>query len=76
LDYEIKDSAFHVKRVQIADLEDSVILPDGTHLKNTMCGNQLWRSPESWARAAQGTPSDIFSFGIVVSKPTLLFLFI
>ncbi|KAH9206891.1 serine/threonine protein kinase [Leptodontidium sp. 2 PMI_412] len=65
LDYEIKDAAFHVKRVQIADLEDSVILPDGKHLKNTMCGNQLWRSPESWARAAQGTPSDIFSFGIV-----------
>jgi serine/threonine protein kinase len=25
----------------------------------------MWRSPESWARAAQGTPSDIFSFGIV-----------
>ncbi|KAH7370624.1 kinase-like domain-containing protein [Rhexocercosporidium sp. MPI-PUGE-AT-0058] len=65
LDYDIKDAAFHVKRVQIADLEDSVILPDGKHLKNTMCGSHLWRSPESWARAAQGTPSDIFSFGIV-----------
>ncbi|CZT53403.1 uncharacterized protein RSE6_14933 [Rhynchosporium secalis] len=65
LDYEVKDTAFHVKRVQIADLEDSVILPDGKHLKNTMCGNQLWRSPESWARAAQGISSDIFSFGIV-----------
>ncbi|CZT12554.1 uncharacterized protein RCO7_11469 [Rhynchosporium graminicola] len=65
LDYEVKDTAFHVKRVQIADLEDSVILPDGKHLENTMCGNQLWRSPESWARAAQGISSDIFSFGIV-----------
>ncbi|KAI9668502.1 MAG: hypothetical protein M1829_005319 [Trizodia sp. TS-e1964] len=25
----------------------------------------LWRSPESWARAHQGTESDIFSFGVV-----------
>ncbi|KAK0125551.1 hypothetical protein ONS96_009387 [Cadophora gregata f. sp. sojae] len=71
LDYELKDGAFDVTRVQIADLEDSVILPIGKHLKNTICGNQLWRSPESWAKAAQGTPSDIFSFGIVVSKPKM-----
>ena len=26
----------------------------------------LWRSPESWARARQNTPSDIFSFGVVI----------
>jgi serine/threonine protein kinase len=25
----------------------------------------LWRSPESWARARQNTPSDIYSFGIM-----------
>lgn len=30
-----------------------------------LSGNQLWRSPESWARAFQNTPSDVFSFGVV-----------
>jgi serine/threonine protein kinase len=30
-----------------------------------MCGNQLWRSPESWAKALQNTPSDMFSFSIM-----------
>jgi len=42
-----------------------VILPAGKYLRHALCGNQMWRSPESWARAAQGTPSDIFSFGVV-----------
>lgn len=31
-----------------------------------LCGNQMWRSPESRAGARQGTPSDIFSFWVVV----------
>ncbi|OAA58993.1 ectomycorrhiza-induced ankyrin-domain nacht-domain containing protein [Niveomyces insectorum RCEF 264] len=55
-----------VKRVQISDLEDAVLLSPGKHLKGCLCGNQLWRSPESWARARQNTPSDVFSFGVVV----------
>ena len=42
-----------------------MILPPGKYLRGALCGNQMWRSPESWARAAQGAPSDIFSFGIV-----------
>lgn len=55
------------KRVQISDFEDSVILPAGKYLRDGLCGNPIW-SPESWARAAQGTTSDIFSFGVVVSR--------
>ncbi len=51
--------------VQISDLEDAVLLPSGKNLKGCLCGNQLWRSPESWARARQNTPSDMFSFGVV-----------
>lgn len=47
-------------------MEDAVLLPPGKNLKGCLCGNQLWRSPESWARARQNTPSDIFSFGVVV----------
>lgn len=53
--------------MQVSDLEDSVILPVGKYLRDGTCGNQFWRSPESWAKAAQGTQSDIFSFGILVS---------
>ena len=51
--------------MQISDLEDAVLLPPGKNLQGCLCGNPLWRSPESWARARQNTPSDIFSFGVV-----------
>ncbi|EPE02256.1 serine threonine protein kinase [Ophiostoma piceae UAMH 11346] len=54
------------KHVQVADLEDSVLLPPDENLSGCLCGNQLWRSPESWARARQNTPSDVFSFGVVI----------
>lgn len=66
LDYEeTADGIITVGAVQISDLEDSVILPPGKHLIGPLCGNQLWRSPESWARAKQNQSSDIFSFGVV-----------
>lgn len=55
-----------VKDVQIADLEDAVMLgPDGV-LAGCLCGHEFWRSPEAWARARQDLSSDIFSLGIVV----------
>jgi serine/threonine protein kinase len=66
-DYEEMDGGdITIKSVQISDLEDAVLLPPGKNLKRCLCGNQLWRSPESWARARQNTPSDIFSFAVVV----------
>lgn len=65
MDYENTDGVLSVKKVQIADLEDVIILPSGKWLRDTTCGNPIWRSPESWARAKQGTSSDVFSFGIV-----------
>ncbi|KAL2787004.1 kinase-like domain-containing protein [Aspergillus keveii] len=36
--------------VRIADLEDAVIVPPGKWLRGPLCGNALWRSPESWSR--------------------------
>ena len=54
-----------IRSVQVSDLKDAVLLPPGKNLKGCLCGNQLWRSPESWARARQNTPSDVFSFGVV-----------
>ncbi|KAM7185878.1 serine/threonine protein kinase [Rhypophila sp. PSN 637] len=66
LDYEeTAGDELVIKNVQISDLEDSVLLPPGKNLSGCLCGNQLWRSPESWARARQNTPSEIFSFGLV-----------
>lgn len=67
LDYEeTTGDDIAIKSVQISNLEDAVLLPPGKNLKGCLCGNQLWRSPESWARARQNTPSDMFSFGVVV----------
>ena len=50
-----------IKNVQISDLEDAVIVQAGA-----LCGNAIWRSPESWCRSRQNQASDVFSFGIVV----------
>ena len=66
LDYEeTANGEVKVCSVQISDLEDAVLLPPGKNLQGCLSGNQLWRSPESWARARQNTESDVFSFGIV-----------
>ncbi|KAK1762031.1 kinase-like protein [Phialemonium atrogriseum] len=66
VDYkEMPSDNLAIQSVQVSDLEDAVLLPPGKNLKGCLCGNQLWRSPESWARARQNTPSDIFSFGVV-----------
>ncbi|KAL2016165.1 hypothetical protein VTK56DRAFT_4105 [Thermocarpiscus australiensis] len=54
-----------VTQVRISDLEDSVLLEPGECLNGCLCGHELWRSPESWARAKQGLPSDSYSFAIV-----------
>lgn len=66
LDYEdAGQDDMTIRSVQISDLEDAVVLLPGKDLKGCVCGNQLWRSPESWARARQNTPSDVFSLGVV-----------
>lgn len=54
-----------VHAVQVTDLEDAVLLEPHQNIRGCLCGNPIWRSPESWARAGQNTPSDIFSFGVV-----------
>ncbi|OTA65185.1 kinase-like protein [Hypoxylon sp. EC38] len=66
IDYGGTDNDVTVKSVQISDLEDAVMVPPGKYLRGPLCGNQLWRSPESWARSRQNQASDVFSFGIVM----------
>lgn len=66
VDYTEHKKELNIQAVQIADLDDAVSLPCGMWLEGTTCGNAIWRSPESWCRAKQSQPSDIFSFGIMV----------
>ncbi|KAJ8128801.1 hypothetical protein O1611_g4835 [Lasiodiplodia mahajangana] len=67
LDYEeTAGNDLAIQSIRISDLEDAVQLPPRGALKGCLCGNQLWRSPESWARARQNISSDMFSFGVVV----------
>ncbi|GFF95615.1 hypothetical protein IFM47457_10451 [Aspergillus lentulus] len=47
------------KSVQISDLEDTVIGPKGKWLTGPLCGNAIWRSPESWCQSRQNLASDM-----------------
>ena len=57
-----------VKQVQLADLEDAAHVPPGRAVVGAQVGNLMWRCPEAHAAGAVNKPSDIFSFGIVVSR--------
>jgi serine/threonine protein kinase len=60
-----KDAA--IETVQLGDIEDAAIVPPGCAISGRQLGNWMWQSPESHAEGPMHTPSDIFSFGIVVS---------
>ncbi|KAK4244385.1 kinase-like domain-containing protein [Corynascus novoguineensis] len=61
--FKQSDGTIGFKNVQITDLEDAVVLPpDSQGLGKRLSGNQFWRSPEAWARAAQHTPADNLLF--------------
>jgi serine/threonine protein kinase len=57
-----------IKQVKIADIEDAAYVPKGRVISGRQFGNWMWRSPEAHASANVHTPSDIFSFGLVVSR--------
>ncbi|KLU92481.1 serine/threonine protein kinase [Magnaporthiopsis poae ATCC 64411] len=70
--YKNSDGTVGFRNIQITDLEDAVFLPPKAKgLADCLTGNHFWRSPESWARGMQHTPSDVFSFGIVVRPPPI-----
>ena len=56
-------------QVQITDLENAAYLPEGRCIKGMLAGNENWRSPEGHFKGELNKPSDIFSFGAVVSGP-------
>lgn len=61
------NAGLKVEQVQLADLEDAAHVAPGGALKGAQLGNIMWRSPESHAMGPMQKPSDMFSFGIVVS---------
>lgn len=56
-----------VERVQIIDLENAAYLPKGRCIKGMLAGNDNWRSPEAHFKGELNKPTDMFSFGVVVS---------
>ncbi|KAE8354829.1 hypothetical protein BDV28DRAFT_163891 [Aspergillus coremiiformis] len=47
VDYAENADDLSIQNVQIADLDDSVELPSGMWLQDALCGNPIWRSPET-----------------------------
>jgi serine/threonine protein kinase len=56
-----------VEQVQISDLENAAYLPKPRCIKGMLAGNDNWRSPEGHFKGELNKPSDLYSFGLVVS---------
>lgn len=56
-----------IEQVQLTDLENAAYLPKGRCIKGMLAGNDNWRSPEAYFKGELNKPSDMFSFGLVVS---------
>lgn len=56
-----------IEQVQLTDLENAAYLPKGRCIKGMLAGNDNWRSPEAHFKGELHKPSDMFSFGLVVS---------
>lgn len=67
VDWDEADGNITIQRVQIADIEDAAYVPDNCAIVGRQVGNWMWRSPEAHASGQVHKPSDVFSFGIVVS---------
>lgn len=59
-----------VKQAQLTDIEDAAYVPPGCDIVGRQVGNWMWRSPEAHAQGRVNKPSDMFSFGVVVSHQT------
>ncbi|EFR04876.1 serine/threonine protein kinase [Nannizzia gypsea CBS 118893] len=54
--------------VRLGDIEDAAIVPPGCGISGRQLGNWMWRSPESHAEGPMTSPSDVFSFAIVITR--------
>jgi len=67
VDWHGMDGNTVVRQVQIADVDDAAYVPGDSAIIGRQVGNWMWRSPEAHASGPVRKPSDIFSFGVVVS---------
>jgi hypothetical protein len=63
---ETNEGQFEIERVVLSDLDCSLQL-EGDKLLNARIGNVMWRSPEGQIGKGIGRPSDVFSYGLLVS---------
>lgn len=57
---------FHLGKVVLGDMDCALKLK-GEKLLNYKIGNVMWRSPEGQLGRGVGKPSEVFSFGLLVS---------
>lgn len=62
-------NGINITQVQLTDIEDAAHVPPVCDILGRQVGNEMWRSPEAHAHGRVNRPSDIFSFGVVVSFP-------
>ena len=66
-----KQGQVEIERVALADLDCSLKMKGNQLLRlpgAQRIGNFMWRSPEGHAGMGIGKPSDLFSYGLVVSE--------
>lgn len=68
VDYDDTPDGIVVK-AQLTDIEDGAHVPPDEVLFGNPVGNYMWRSPETSIEGPIQTPTDMFSFALVVSFP-------
>lgn len=63
----MSDGNVDIERVHLIDIENALPVKDEHFMYNIDIGHRFWRSPEAHARRMIGKPTDIFSFGLIVS---------
>ena len=63
-----EDHGMVIEQVQLTDIEDAAHVPPGYDILDKQVGNWMWRSPEAHAKGRVNKASDLFSFGVVVSR--------
>jgi serine/threonine protein kinase len=67
-DYHGEGERMVIEKVQLSDLENAGYLPKGRCIKGMLAGNDNWRSPEAHLKGELNKPTDLFSFGTIVSS--------
>lgn len=66
IDWEEDSNGINVTQVQLADLEDAVLVSPGCNILGIQVGSMMWRSPEAHTQGRVNKPSDMFSFALVL----------